>query len=527
MLKLSRRGMLVGTAVTLFAATTQRGWAQTAITGGTMTHIIPGAIASLDPHASQSMFTMLGIGGCYSTLLRFDTETFPEIAGDLAERWEVSDDLKTYTFHLQAGVTFHDGTAFTAEDVRASYERIITPPAGVITIRGSELSGIDTIEVVDPLTLRITMKEVNVAMALNFANPWNVIYSAAKLAEDPNYPATTPMGTGPFRFVEYTPGTSIRVERNPDYFVEGLPHLDAIVGNFVTGPAVTSALSAGQADAMLQFVTPQQMQSIRDVQGDGMVFDEATMNSIVFATFNAAREPLSDPRVRQALNLAVDRYTADRAMAAVSVMMGATAYFAPGSEFTPAPEELQTLPGYATDIDASRAQARALLAEAGHSNLTLRMISRNLPPFDPPSVFMVDQWRQIGVSVEIVKLDTPVYFASLASGDFDMALEGYNSSSMDPVDVFSKFLPGSTLNYANYEDQVLVDLFAALKSEPDGAARREMALEYQRRLLSEAYYAPLLWNRRITVSRATLRGWRSTPVLGFIGRGFSELHFVS
>ena len=526
MLKLSRRSVLAGSVAAAAVSVMSRGtgWAQASGNPRIMTHIVGAEPPTYDLHASQTSYVPQTIAPCYSTLLKFDAANYPQIVGDLAESWETSDDLMTYTFHLAEGITFHDGTPCTAEDIKASFERILTPPEGVVAIRQSELADIDSIEVVDPRTVRFTMKTLNVAMLNNFANPWHVIYSAAKLAENPNYPATEVMGTGPFRLENHEIGVSVRLVRHDGYHVAGQPALDEIHANFVSGPAITTALSAGQADGMFQFITPQQRDSIAQVQGDAFVFDESLLNSLIYATFNCNTPPFDDPRVRRALHLAVDRHLGDQALQAISLLRFANGYFAPGSRFSPSVEEIAALPGYSHDIEASRAEARALLEEAGQSNLTIRFTTRNLPPFEPPTVFMADQWRRIGVQTEIVKLDTPQYFAALEAHDFDVALEGYNFNTDDPNDILQKFLPESSINYAGNTDSELSALYAAIKVERDDARRIEMARAYQVRLLDQCYYTPLLWNRRITARRANLQGWYPTPVLA-IGLQFADMQF--
>lgn len=524
MMTFSRRSLLAGTAASIAMMAAGRGWAQASGDAGIMTHIVGAEPPTYDFHATQTSFVAQTLAPCYSTLLKFDVAAYPAITGDLAESWEASDDLMSYTFLLKPGITFHDGTPCTAEDVKASFDRILTPPEGIVAIRKSELGDIASVEVVDPSTVRFNMKSVNVAMLNNFANPWHVIYSAARLAEDPNYPATEVMGTGPFKLASHENGVAIILRKHDGYHVEGEPYLNEIRANFVSGPAVTTALSAGQADGMFQFVTPQQRDSIAEVQGDEFVFDESLLNSLIFATFNTTHAPFDDIRVRRALHLAIDRHLADQALQAISLLKYANGYFAPGSQFSPEAEALEALPGYSRDIEASRAEARALLEEAGQTGLKIRFTTRNLPPFEPPTVFLADQWRQIGVEAEIVKLDTPQYFAALEARDFDVAVEGYNFNTDDPNDILQKFLPESTINYAGNTDPELTDLYAAIKTERDPATRIDMGHQYQARLLEQAYYAPLLWNRRITVRRKNLMGWVSTPVLA-IGLQFPDMRF--
>src|SRR5436190_8092168 len=182
----------------------------------------------------------------YSNLLKIDTPNYPKIIGDLAESWTVADDAKTYTFKLHANVKFHDGSPFSSEDVKASYDRIRNPPQGVASVRQGLVTDIDTIETPDPLTVIFRLKRPNRALIYAFGNPFNCIYSAAKLKENPLYPVRNVMGTGPFRFTEHVAGSHWQGERFKDYFKPDLPYLDGFRGAFTQGAALINALQGGQ-----------------------------------------------------------------------------------------------------------------------------------------------------------------------------------------------------------------------------------------------------------------------------------------
>src|SRR5262245_49990741 len=154
----------------------------------------------------------------YSNLLRIDLKNYPKVVGDLADSWTLSDDQMTLSFHLRPGIKFHDGSLFSAEDVKASYERIRNPPPGVVSVRQGLVADIETIETPDPLSVVFRLKRANSALSYAFANPFNCIYSAARLKENPSYPARNVLGTGPFRFVEHVAGAHWKGERFKDYF---------------------------------------------------------------------------------------------------------------------------------------------------------------------------------------------------------------------------------------------------------------------------------------------------------------------
>ena len=155
----------------------------------------------------------------YSTLLKYKGgHESVKIEGDLAESWTVAPDGLSYTFKLVKGVKFHDGTPMTSADVKATYERISKPPAGVISLRQALYEDIAAIETPDDHTIVFKLKAVNASMLDGFASPWNCIYSAAKLKADPKFPENNVLGTGPFRFVEHVKGQSWEGKRNEALF---------------------------------------------------------------------------------------------------------------------------------------------------------------------------------------------------------------------------------------------------------------------------------------------------------------------
>src|SRR5882762_3718502 len=175
--------------------------------GGTLQFAISAETPHYDSHGSDTFATVHFAAPFYSTLLRFNLDEYPQVVGDLADSWTVALDLMSYTLRLHRGVRFHDGQELSSADVKASYDRLRDPPAGIVSTRRATFADIDTIETPDPLTVVFKMKAVNAAMLEHFASPWNAIYSAKDLAADPNGPKTKVNGTGPFIFVEHVKGS--------------------------------------------------------------------------------------------------------------------------------------------------------------------------------------------------------------------------------------------------------------------------------------------------------------------------------
>ena len=278
--------------------------------GGTLEFAVLVEPGNYDCHGNISFAFLHPIAPHYSTLLKFDAPNYPQIAGDLAESWTVSPDRLTYTFKLRPNILFHDGSKLTSTDVKASYERIVHPPSGVVSVRKVDYAAIASIDTPDPRTVVFHLQWPEAAMLANFASPWNCIYSAAKLAEDPQFPKTHILGTGPFVFAEHVKGQFWRGVRWDKYFQPGKPYLDGYRADFMSGAAVMSGYKSGHIAAEFRGVTPVQRDELAEALGDRIEVSESPWLSNLLVSFNSKRSPFDDARVRRALSLAIDRWGA-------------------------------------------------------------------------------------------------------------------------------------------------------------------------------------------------------------------------
>src|SRR5690349_4304564 len=215
--------LLMGLLATLAPAVAA---AETPKSGGTLTFAVTAEAPSTDCHAITTYAAVHVLAPHYSLLLKVDPENYPKLKPDLAESWTVSPDGLTYTFKIRSGVSFHDGSALTSKDIKASFDRMRDPPAGIVSIRKELFSDIASIDTPDLATVVMKIKEPDASFLDTLALPYNCIYSAAKLAEDPNFPAKTVMGTGPFVFVEHRNGAHWVGKRFDGYWEKGKPYLD-------------------------------------------------------------------------------------------------------------------------------------------------------------------------------------------------------------------------------------------------------------------------------------------------------------
>ncbi|HXD98005.1 MAG TPA: ABC transporter substrate-binding protein, partial [Candidatus Acidoferrum sp.] len=173
--------------------------------GGELIFIVAAEPPSFDAHREETFAMLHPTAPQYNTLMRVDPtdKTGTKFVGDLAESWTISQDHRTYTFKVRQGVKFHDGSLMTSKDVKASYDHIIFPPAGVVSSRQSTYASVQSVEAPAPDTIVFRLKHPEASFMAQVASPWNYIYKADILAKDPHWYEKNVMGTGPFKFVEY------------------------------------------------------------------------------------------------------------------------------------------------------------------------------------------------------------------------------------------------------------------------------------------------------------------------------------
>jgi len=230
----------------------------------------------------------------WNTLLRIDptdrTGTRP--VPDLAESWTVTPDGLTYTFKLRQGVRFHDGSLMTSRDVKASYDKIIFPPAGVISMRKGSYQAVEVVEALDPHTVRFRLKWPEASFLTSVSSPYNWILKADNLAKDMRWYETNVMGTGPFKFVEYVRGSHWVGKKNPDYWDKGKPYLDGFRALFIPSASAQVAAIRGER-AMIQFrsFTPADRDSLVAALGNKITVQESPWNCSIGITPNEQKKP--------------------------------------------------------------------------------------------------------------------------------------------------------------------------------------------------------------------------------------------
>ena len=517
--------MFIRPAVCLLALAALAGYqpaeAQAQQRGGTLIFTIPASdYNSKDGHQQESFADIHPTGPHYSLLVRLDPTDAKarKLEGDAAQGWTVSKDGKTYTFELRKGIKFHDGSPLTAKDVVASLEHIINPPAGVISPRKSYFSMVESVTAQGDYTVVIKLKFATGAFLPALALPFNYIYQAKMLAQDPGWYKTHVNGSGPFVFMSEQRGANWLGARNENYFKKGLPYLDGFEAIFTPKENIEiQALRGGRSMIQFRGFPPAARDDLKAAMGDQIVAQESVWNCSLFAIPNSFKKPFSDVRVRQALNLAIDRWGGSQFLSKVAIAKEVGGLVIPSDPLAMSKEELEKLPGYWRDAKKSKEEAKRLLREAGvPEGFSFKLNNRNTDqPYKFVATYVIDQWRQVGLNVEQVMFPTSAFYEMLDKDppQYDVTMDFNCQSIVNPTADIQRFISKDRTdgNHGHYIDRKLDQLFDAQMREPDLAKQKKIVGEFERHMNEQAYFLPTLWWNRITLQSAHVHGWVITP----------------
>ena len=482
------QGSAIAAATTLLSPL---GFAQQAKTGGTLVYAAGVDAQTLDPQFITDIPTFRVAGAIHEALTSQDADG--KIGPGLATSWTVSDDKRTWTFKLRPGVLFHDGTPFNAEAVKFTYERLLNPATG--SPRRSTLAAVESMEVVDNLTFRITTKEP-FAPLLAQLSAYNVyILSPTQVKKEGENIKRSPVGTGPFKLKSWQPGEQLTLERNDKYWGDK-PKLDQVVYKVVPeDSARTLMLLSGQADVVsgVPSVMVKRLQS-----NDKVHVIRRTGYRTIYLGMNLAVKPFDDVRVRQAVAHALNK------PALVQGVLSGIGTLGGSYESTVIIGHDKSLQPYAYDV----AKARKLLAEAGYPN------GFSTEFFVPTGLYNMDrqlgeaiqaQLAAVGIQAKIQAPETSTYLTTLAQAKAPMFIGGKGSPTGD-MDFTQTLSNGSTgrMNHFNFKNKEVDQLILKQRVTVDPEQRRKVLDDLQKTVYREAphvtlYYEDQLWATRSTV----------------------------
>ena len=449
--------------------------------GGTLRYGVHNAPAHFDVHQSGTVANIGPQSPMYDTLLRRDPKDGQTIIPDLAWKYDISPDSKKYTFHLRKGVKFHDGADFTAEDVKATFERIARPPKGVVIPRTPLFATVGDIVVVNPHTVefRLTEPRPRPYMLGAFASGWNIIVRKKTLEENGgnlrqvmNYP-----GTGPYKHVSRKDKEVWIMERNPNYWNKGLPYIDKLEVYHMPpfSPELGSSFLSGKLD-YARLLDPVSWRRAKEMKG----VTAAAFNQSVIQAFwcnEKKNKALADARVRRAIHLAMDRNALIEVVKDTAPMqIGGFVY--PFHEYSTPKAELEKRLGYQKDIKPAIQEARKLMAEAGYAQglKGLDFVVRDIQTFKLWAVAIQAMLKEhLNIESNLRTVQTSVWFDEAGAGNFDLAISAIVSTLMDPSDIFSAWYgKNGPQNYGGWENDQFHTLAAQIERELDSNKRKAM-----------------------------------------------------
>jgi peptide/nickel transport system substrate-binding protein len=469
--------------------------------GGVLRMGIPNRPPHFDLHQSGTFFNLGAMACMFDNLIRRDPFDSGNIIPDLAHSWEIGEDGKTYTFFLRKDVQFSDGAELTAEDVKATFDRIAKPPSGISIPRSILFKAVSEINARDKYTVEFKLSEprpVNFMMSA-IASGWNVIVRKKTLEEN-NYNLRKVViypGTGPFRSVRRVENEIWVMEKNPNYWNRGLPYIDGIEFYNVLpfSPEMASAILSGRVD-YVRAVDP--VTTRRAKATPGMSATDHYQSVIQATWMNNKRKPLDDPRVRRALHLALDKpVLVDVVKDVAPMMVGGFIY--PFSEFATPKEELAKKLGYQSDPAAAIKEARALMAAAGHANGVkgLDYLVRDVATFRLWSQAIQAMLQQtLNIECNLRTVVESVWFDDTKSGNFDLAIGAIVSTLLDPSDYFNAWYgKDGPQNYSFWDNQEFQALTPRIDREVDAGKRLALIRQAEAIMEQDPPLLPVSWEK--------------------------------
>ncbi|MHC9293715.1 ABC transporter substrate-binding protein [Mycobacterium sp. LTG2003] len=435
---------------------------------GNLIAAIAGEPDQLDPHRTSAYFSFEVLENVFDTLVEPDENLHMRPA--LARSWEVSGDQRVWTFHLRDGVTWHDGSPLTADDVVYSYNRIIDEQLTNV----DKFSAVTDVSAPDPATVRITVEHPTPNLLTNLGGFKGMAIVQRSNVESGQI-ATHPIGTGPFSFEGRKSGDSITLKANPDYW-GGAPGVSGVTFRFISEPSTAlSALQAGEID-WTDSVPPQRVAQLRD--DDSLTLAVTPSNDYWYLALNEARQPWDDVRVRQAIAYAIDR----------DAIAAATSYRTASTNQLAIPEGnpwYTRYDRYRYDLD----EAKRLLTEAGAAPQNLDMlVTSEYPETVTAAQIIADNLAPLGITVNIRTVDFATWLDEQNTGNFDMLMMGW-LGSIDPDDFYyAQHHSDGTSNAQKFSDPEVDRLLDAGRVETDIAKRKDVYANAATRIADQVSY---------------------------------------
>jgi peptide/nickel transport system substrate-binding protein len=470
----------------------------------------PASMSILEESTPVATTPMMGV---FNNLVVFDQHakqnSLAAIVPDLATSWSWNEDGTALTFPLRQGVKWHDGKPFTARDVQCTWDLVTEKSSDKLRVnpRKSDYRNLDRVTTNGDDEVTFHLKRPQPAFLMLLAGALSPIYPCHV---PPAQMRQHPIGTGPFKFVEFKPNQSIKVTRNPDYWKPGRPYLDGIEYTIIRDPSTAAlAFTSGKVD--MTFPYNLTVTRLKDVQSQmpqavcELVPDPINRQLIV----NRDKPPFDNPDLRRAMALSLDRKAFIDIIGEGQGDIGGALQAAPGGLWGMPPDLLKELPGYDPDVAKSRTEARQIMQKLGYgpdNRLSVKVSTRDLPIYRDPAVILIDQLKEIYIDGELELIDTTRYFPKIMRKDFIVGLN-LQVSGPDPDPTLDLFYGcGSSLNWDGYCNPEVDKLIEQQSSEADEGRRKQLVWAIERKLAEDGARPIIFYSRRGTCWQPQVKG---------------------
>ena len=495
------RAIMATAAMLAALAMAQTGWAQKR--GGILRMYTPDSPASMSIHEEATVFSQGPMMGVFNNLLVFDQHQkqsrLETIVPDLATGWSWNEDGTALTLPLRQGVKWHDGKPFTAKDVLCTWDLLLETGADKFRVnpRKTNFKNLERVTANGDYEVTFHLKRAQPAFLMLIANGFAPIYPchvpAAQMRQHP-------IGTGPFKFVEFKPNEYIKVTRNPDYWKPDRPYLDGIEYTVIRNPA-TAVLSFISGKFDMTFPNQLTVPLLKDVKNEvPQAICEQTPDGGVNRHLLVNRDvpPFNDRELRRAMALTIDRKAFIDILSEGQGDIGGVLQPPPGGLWGMPPDMLKEMPGYGPEIGKSRLQARQIMEKLGYgpgNRLKIKVSTRDLPFYRDPAVILIDQLKEVYIDGELDAVDTTAYFPKLRRKDFTVALN-LQTSGPDPDPILDLFYGcGSSLNWDGFCNPEIDKMIEQQSLEADAGRRKQLLWTIERKL-AEEFARPIIFYTR-------------------------------
>ncbi|HXY99526.1 MAG TPA: ABC transporter substrate-binding protein [Stellaceae bacterium] len=487
--------------------------------------------ASASIHEEATYSTNIPFMGVFNNLVLYKQDvpqnSLQSIVPELATEWSWSADGRALRFTLRQGVKWHDGKPFTSADVKCTWDMLMDKSAQKLrkNPRKTWYENVSEIATEGDFTAVFHLKRPQPALLALLASGYSPVYPCHV---PPAEMRSHPIGTGPFKLVEFRQNESIKLARNPDYWRKDRPYLDGI--EFTIIPNRSTAILAFIAHTFdMTFPTEVTVPLLKDVaaQAPRAICELKPNNVNVNLIVNRDKPPFDNADLRRAMALALDRRAFIDILAEGKGDIGGALLPPPEGVWGLPPEILKTIPGYGPDIAKNRAEARAIMAKLGYGpdkRLPVKVSTRNIPVYRDPAVILIDQLKEIYIDGELDQVETGNWFSKVARKDYAVGLNLTGNAVDDPDQAFyENYACGSERNYTEYCNRDLEALFDRQSMESDVQKRRQLVWEIDKRL-QEDVARPIIYHERAgTCWWPEVKGFTMMVNSGYNGYRFEDV----